>query len=172
MSEDREDREKAARTGRGEIYTPEERRRRDESPWTLVQGVLAPLQFLVFAISVTLLLRFLATGEGLFAAELSILIKTALLLTIMVTGACWERAVFGRWLFVPAFFWEDVVSFGVIALHLTYVVMLFGDYGSKTEQMLVALVAYAAYLVNAAQFLWKFRLARLGGAPLAAVGEA
>ena len=28
------------------LYTPEERARRDRSPWTVVQGVLAPLQLL------------------------------------------------------------------------------------------------------------------------------
>ncbi len=33
------------------LYTPEQRRRRDASPWTLVQGVLAPLQFGVFLVS-------------------------------------------------------------------------------------------------------------------------
>ena len=36
------------------LYTDEERSRRDASPWTLVQGVLAPLQFFVFLAVVTL----------------------------------------------------------------------------------------------------------------------
>ena len=53
------------------LYTQAERRRRDESVWTLVQGVLAPLQFLVFLISLGLVIRTLATGEGAFAADLS-----------------------------------------------------------------------------------------------------
>ena len=35
-------------TGAG-LYTPEQKLRRDQTVWTLVQGVLAPLQFLVFA---------------------------------------------------------------------------------------------------------------------------
>ena len=47
------------------LYTEAERRRRDASPWTLVQGVLAPLQFLVFLVSLALVLRYLATGNGL-----------------------------------------------------------------------------------------------------------
>ena len=46
------------------LYTAEERRRRDASPWTLVQGVLAPLQFVVFLVSTVLVWRCLATGEG------------------------------------------------------------------------------------------------------------
>ena len=33
------------------LYTAEEKKRRDETIWTLVQGVLAPLQFFVFLVS-------------------------------------------------------------------------------------------------------------------------
>lgn len=149
----------ATGAGRAPLYTPEERARRDASPWTLVQGVLAPLQFLVCAASVALVLRFLATGEGYGVATASVILKTALLLLIMVTGSIWERAVFGRWLFAPAFFWEDVVSFGVIALHLAYLAAL-ATGAPPVEQMAWALAAYAAYAVNAAQFLRKLRLAR------------
>ena len=142
------------------LYSPAERARRDASPWTLVQGVLAPLQFAACAVSLALVLRFLMTGEGYALATASVIVKTALLLTIMVTGSIWERAVFGRWLFAPAFFWEDVVSFGVIALHLAYVAALLAG-AAPEAQMAWALAAYAAYAVNAAQFLRKLRLARL-----------
>ena len=78
----------------------------------------------------------------------------------MVTGAIWEKVVFGRYLFAPAFFWEDVVSMGVIALHSLYLVMLLAGWGTPQEQMWVALAAYAAYVVNAVQFLKKFQQAR------------
>ena len=46
------------------LYSAEERPRRDASVWTLVQGVLAPVQFLVFLVSLVLVLRYLATGAG------------------------------------------------------------------------------------------------------------
>jgi len=92
------------------LYTPEERVRRDRSPWTIVQGVLAPLQFLVFLASLTLVLRYLTQGTGHDAASWSIIVKTGVLYTIMITGAIWEKEVFGKWLFAPAFFWEDVFS--------------------------------------------------------------
>ena len=145
----------------GQLYTPEQRARRDATVWTLVQGILAPLQFLVFAVSVVLVLRYLWTGEGYGAATASILLKTAVLYTIMVTGAIWEKVVFGQYLFAPAFFWEDVVSFVVIALHTLYLwAFLTGDFG-PTGQMAIALAAYALYVVNAAQFVWKLRQARL-----------
>ena len=146
---------------RKRLYTPEERARRDASRWTLVQGVLAPLQFLAFAVSLGLVLRYLATGEGYAAATISILVKTMFLYVIMVTGAIWEKVVFGQYLFAPAFFWEDVFSFGVIALHTAYLWALYTAALSPTGLMLLALAAYAAYVINAAQFLWKLRLARL-----------
>jgi len=103
------------------LYTEEQRARRDNSIWTIIQGVLAPIQFLVFLVSLALVVRYLITGSGYDAATISILIKTVFLLTIMVTGAVWEKVVFGQYLFAPAFFWEDVFSFLVIALHLAYV---------------------------------------------------
>jgi 3-vinyl bacteriochlorophyllide hydratase len=143
------------------LYTVAERRRRDESPWTIVQGVLAPLQFAVFLISLFLVLRYLGTGEGLQAATLSIVVKTVLLYTIMVTGALWEHDVFGRYLFARAFFWEDVVSFLVIALHTAYLVALTTGALPARSQMIIALLGYGAYLINATQFLLKLRAARL-----------
>lgn len=146
------------------LYTEEERRRRDASVWTIVQGVLAPLQFLVFLISLGLVLNYLVTGTGAFAADMSIVLKTLVLYTIMVTGAIWEKAVFGRYLFAPAFFWEDVFSMLVLALHTLYLVMLLGAIGSVEARMLVALAAYVTYLINAGQFLFKLRMARLEAA--------
>jgi 3-vinyl bacteriochlorophyllide hydratase len=158
------------RSGQSEIkqiralYTPEERVRRDESVWTLVQGVLAPVQFLVFLVSLGLVLRFLATGEGQSAATVSIVIKTLTLYTIMITGCIWEKVVFGCYLFAPAFYWEDVFSMLVLALHTAYLVALATDSLSTSALMYLALAAYATYVVNAAQFIWKLRMARLDSA--------
>ncbi|MFN8667768.1 MAG: 2-vinyl bacteriochlorophyllide hydratase [Gemmatimonadaceae bacterium] len=145
------------------LYTPEERARRDASPWTVVQGVLAAFQFLVFLVSLALVLRCLVTGNGAFAANVSVVVKTLTLYTIMVTGAIWEHDVFGQYLFARPFFWEDVVSMGVIALHTAYVALLWKGTATQTL-MVVALVAYATYAVNAAQFVWKLRRARLDAA--------
>ena len=146
------------------LYTPEQRRRRDASPWTLVQAILAPLQFLVFLVSLALVLRYLATGEGLQAAILSVVVKTLVLYTIMVTGSIWEKEVYGVWLFAAPFFWEDVFSMLVLALHTAYLLALFTGTLNPTQQMLLALAAYAAYLINAGQFLLKLRAARLQAA--------
>lgn len=148
------------------LYTPEERARRDASAWTIVQGVLAPLQFVIFLVSVWLVFRYFMTGEGWYAATVSIVIKTIVLYLIMVTGAIWEKVVFGQYLFAPAFFWEDVVSMLVMALHTAYIVVLLFGWLTTDQQLYLALAAYASYVINAAQFLWKLRVARLS-APVA-----
>jgi len=153
----------------GGLYTPEQRRRRDATPWTLVQGILAPVQFLVFLVSLGLVLWYLATGDGLWIATLSIVVKTMVLYTIMVTGSIWEKEVFGQYLFAPAFYWEDVFSMLVLALHTAYLVVLFFNYLSPVQQMVLALAAYAAYVVNATQFILKLRAARRQEAAMAAV---
>lgn len=148
------------RTTRQPLYSPEERARRDATRWTLVQGILAPAQFAVFLVSLGLVLRTLATGEGQAAAEASIVVKTLVLYAIMVTGAIWEKVVFGRYLFARAFFWEDVFSMLVLALHTAYLAVLFGGIGDLHFQLFLALAAYAAYLFNATQFVLKLRAAR------------
>ncbi|NNL99809.1 MAG: 2-vinyl bacteriochlorophyllide hydratase [Gammaproteobacteria bacterium] len=149
------------RDNKRSLYTPAERARRDASRWTQVQGILAPLQFVVFLVSCWLVLRYLLTGDGLATATASVIIKTGVLYTIMVTGAIWEREVFGQYLFARPFFWEDVVSFLVLALHTAYLAAFFGGFLGPHGQMYLALAAYAAYVINATQFLLKLRRARL-----------
>lgn len=142
------------------LYTPEERLRRDATKWTLVQGILAPIQFAVFLISLGLVVRYLTLGDGFAVAAASIVLKTLVLYAIMITGSIWEREVFGCYLFAPAFFWEDVFSFLVLALHTAYLIALFAGIGDARQQMLIALAAYASYFINATQFLLKLRAAR------------
>lgn len=146
---------------RGGLYGADERRRRDASPWTIVQGVLAPIQFLIFLVSLILVLRYLLAGHGQAAAEISVVIKTLALYAIMITGSIWEKEVFDRWLFAPAFFWEDVFSMLVLALHTAYLVALATGALGATGCLVLALVAYLSYIVNATQFVLKLRAARL-----------
>ena len=156
--------EPTASTGHHPLYTPEERLRRDASPWTLVQGILAPLQFLVFLVSLALVLRYFWTGNGAEVAAISVVVKTLVLYTIMITGSIWEKVVFDKWLFAHAFFWEDVFSFLVLALHTAYLYVLFTDALPVEQQLYLALAAYAAYVINAVQFILKLRAARLQAA--------
>ena len=150
------------------LYTPEQRRRRDATPWTLVQGLLAPIQFLIFLVSLGLVLRYLATGQGESEAVVSVVVKTAALYAIMITGCLWEKVVFGKYLFAPAFYWEDVFSMLVLALHTSYLVALGTDSLGPRGRMVLALAAYASYAINATQFLLKLRAARLQQARSAA----
>jgi len=147
-----------------ELYTAEQRLRRDTSRWTLIQGILAPLQFLVFLISVALVIRYLWTGHGEAAATVSIVIKTMVLYAIMITGSLWEKDVFGAYLFVPAFYWEDMVSMLVMALHTAYLICLWLNLLGTEQLMYLAIAAYITYAINAAQFLYKFKLARISQA--------
>ena len=119
-------------TGNAPLYTAEQRQRRNNSRWTLVQGILAPLQFLVFIISSALLVRYLMSGEGFEIAAASVVIKTLFLYAIMYTGALWEHDVYGQYLFAPAFFWEDMVSMLVIALHTIYLGLYLSGLGSMS----------------------------------------
>ncbi len=164
-----------ARTGEPKaqaLYSEDERARRDGTRWTLVQGVLAPAQFLVFAVSLVLVVRFLVSGEGHEAAVASVVVKTCALYLIMITGCIWEKVVFGRYLFAPAFFWEDVFSMLVLTLHTAYLVALCFGLLDDRRLMLLALVAYATYVINATQFIVKLRAARRGDARRTARDEA
>ena len=152
------------RAERVPLYSAEERVRRDASVWTLVQGVLAPVQFVIFLISLALVVRYLSTGAGFEAATISIILKTLALYTIMVTGSIWEKEVYGVWLFARPFFWEDVFSFLVLGLHTAYLFAIYYGWLDAYGQMMLALAAYAAYVVNATQFLLKLRAARLQAA--------
>lgn len=142
------------------LYTPAQRARRNATIWTLVQGVLAPLQFSVFLVSLGLVLYSLRTGESTDWALGSVVAKTVLLYAIMVTGCIWEKVVFGQYLFAPAFFWEDVVSMGVMVLHTAYLWVWLQGLWQTQQQLALALVAYAAYAFNALQYLRKLRMAR------------
>ena len=145
------------------LYTPDQRKRRNESVWTLIQGILAPVQFLIFIVSFCLVIRYLFTGDGYEIATVSIVIKTMALYLIMITGSIWEKVVFGKYLFAEGFFWEDVFSMLVLGLHTAYLYFLWNGSLSANELIYLALAAYVAYLINAAQFLWKLRVARYEG---------
>ena len=112
--------------------------------WTTVQGVLAPIQFGVFLVSLCLVLNYLSSGRGYAIATASVVVKTVVLYAIMITGSIWEKKVFGKYLFAPAFFWEDAVSMFVIALHTAYLAAMLSGWGSAHGRMTLALAAYAS----------------------------
>jgi 3-vinyl bacteriochlorophyllide hydratase len=143
------------------LYTPEQRAKRDATRWTWVQGLLAPVQFLFFLVSLYLVLNSLKTGEHTDWALVSVVIKTLVLYAIMITGCIWEKVVFGQYLFAPAFFWEDVVSMLVMALHTAYLWAWWEGSWPPSDLLWLALAAYITYGINAAQYIRKLRMARL-----------
>jgi 3-vinyl bacteriochlorophyllide hydratase len=143
------------------LYSQEERAKRDATVWTLVQGILAPVQFLVCLVSLYLVLQYLISGQGYELATISVVVKTFFLYLIMLTGSIWEKVVFGKYLFAESFFWEDVFSMLVISLHTIYLYFLITGGMSDRSLMYLALAAYVSYFINAGQFIYKLRMARL-----------
>lgn len=140
-------------------YTPEQLARRNNSKWTLVQAVLAPLQFLMFIISFAFVVRYLVTGNGYEMANITVLIKIGLLWLITLTGMIWEKEIFGHWFLAPQFFWEDVGNAVAMVMHNLYFLAQ-GLGWSERSVMLLMLLAYTSYLVNCAQFIMKGLQAR------------
>jgi 3-vinyl bacteriochlorophyllide hydratase len=136
------------------IYTPEQLARRDRSTWTRVQMILAPIQFLAFLLSFGLVLRFLFTGQSYLAANVSVLIKIALLWAITITGMIWEKQVFGHYFLAREFFWEDVGNAVAMGTHNLYFLAI-GLGWPERAVMTLMLLAYCTYLINCAQFVVK-----------------
>jgi len=133
-------------------YTPEQLARRNESIWTKVQIILAPIQFLVFITSFALVIRYLTTGEGYAIANASVLIKISLLWLITITGMIWEKEIFDHWFLAPQFFWEDVGNAVAIIMHNIYFIVIWLGW-SQNAVMTVMLIAYITYLFNCGQFI-------------------
>ncbi len=135
-------------------YTPEQFEKRNASVWTKVQGILAPIQFVVFiaGLAVTLMYKAGAGIDNFTWVTVFVILKTLIFLLIFVTGAFFEKDVFDEYVFAPEFFWEDVGSTIAIIIHLSYFVLF---YMGLNETILIwtALLAYLSYLINAAQFL-------------------
>lgn len=140
-------------------YTAEQLAQRNASVWTRVQMALAPLQFLVFLISLTLVIRYLLTGDGYTIANLSVLCKITLLWLITVTGMIWEKEIFGHWFLAPQFFWEDVGNAVAMLMHNLYFLAVWLGW-SHQAVMTFMLIAYIAYLFNCTQFVLRGLQAR------------
>lgn len=140
-------------------YTPEQLQKRNASVWTKVQGILAPIQFLIFLAGLTV--TYLYTKQiGITDfgwVTFFVTLKTFMLVLIFVTGGFFEQEVFGAFAFAPEFFWEDFGSAIAMVVHITYFILF---YMGLDKEILIwsALFAYLSYLINAAQFLIRLLL--------------
>ncbi|NTV91705.1 MAG: 2-vinyl bacteriochlorophyllide hydratase [Chlorobiaceae bacterium] len=140
-------------------YTPEQLARRNASVWTKVQGILAPIQFVMFlaGLTVTFLYKQNIWIDDFAWITFFVSLKTFMLFLIFITGAFFEKEVFGAFAFAPEFFWEDFGSAIAMIVHITYFILFFRG---LDENILIwtALLAYLSYLINAAQFLIRLLL--------------
>jgi 3-vinyl bacteriochlorophyllide hydratase len=140
-------------------YTPEQLQKRNASVWTKVQGILAPIQFLIFLAGLTVTYLF-TKGIGITDfgwVTFFVSLKTFMLVLIFVTGGFFEQEVFGAFAFAPEFFWEDFGSAIAMVVHITYFILF---YMGLNREILIwsALFAYLSYLINAAQFVIRLLL--------------
>jgi hypothetical protein len=80
----------------------------------------------------------------------------------MITGSIWEKGGVRRLSVCPAILLgRHGVDAGARLAHRLSGGALFGGLLSDGQLMALAAAAYVSYVINAGQFLWKFRLARI-----------
>lgn len=135
-------------------YTPEQLAKRNASVWTDVQLILAPIQFFVFLAGVTVTYLYFQNNEvfSFYWVSIAILFKTFLFALLFITGAYFEKEIFGKWVFSKEFLWEDIGSTIAGAFHLLYFVFAF--MGARENVLVIeAFIAYSTYVANALQYL-------------------
>ncbi len=139
-------------------YTPEQLRKRNNSVWTTVQLVLAPIQFVVFIVGVILTFMYYnGSLENFSLVTWALLIKTIFLVVLFVTGAFFEKEIFDIWVYSPEFLWEDIGSTVATIVHFLYFVLAYLGF-SQEALIWTAFAAYFTYVVNAAQYLVRIYL--------------
>jgi 3-vinyl bacteriochlorophyllide hydratase len=151
-------------------YTPEQLRIRNRSVWTKVQLILAPIQFVVFIVGFILTyLYYIGVIENFQVVTYSIAVKTLFFVVLFVTGAFFEKEVFGIWVYSPEFFWEDVGSTIAMAIHFLYFILAVLEF-SREVLIWSAFAAYATYVLNAIQYLVRIWLEKRNEKRLRAQG--
>jgi 3-vinyl bacteriochlorophyllide hydratase len=136
-------------------YTPEQMARRNKSGWTKVQVYTAPVQMLFFFVSTGFVIYTLLTGELALITNITVIIKIVILYFMCITGMFWEKEVFGHYYFAPQFFWEDFVTTIVMVAHTACLIALFLGV-SERDLMVLVLVAYSTFFLNAIQYILKW----------------
>jgi 3-vinyl bacteriochlorophyllide hydratase len=152
-------------------YTPEQLEKRNASKWTTSQAILAPIQFLIFLAGLTVTYLY---SQGIWITDFTwittfVILKTAMLVLIFVTGGFFELEVFGQFAFAHEFFWEDFGSAIAMIVHISYFILF---WMGLDEKMLIttAYLAYLSYLINAAQFVIRLLLEKHNEKKLKASG--
>ncbi len=131
------------------------RERREASVWTRVHPIFALGQLGAFVVSVGFLIAYFAGWVNFAAVHESVLIKIALMIGAIVSGAFWEHDVFGPYWFAPEFFFEDAMTVNVFLLHLGYLAVVYTQPAEPSKAIVVLMVAYVVYVANVAQYIWR-----------------
>jgi len=134
--------------------------RRSASLWTRIHPVFALAQLAAFFVSVGLLIAYFRGAVSFDVVHQSVLIKVALMAGAIVTGALWEKDVFGKYWFAPEFMGEDTMTVNVFILHIAYLVMAVIHPENIVAQIGTLIMAYTVYIANVAQYV--LRTANLG----------
>jgi 3-vinyl bacteriochlorophyllide hydratase len=129
------------------------RARRSASIWTKIHPLFALGQLVVFFVSLALIAMY-ATGHATYeAVHVSVLVKIALMVGAVITGALWEHDVYGPYWFAPEFFFEDAMTMNVFILHLGYLAVAWENSAEPTNAFGMLLIAYAVYIANVGQYI-------------------
>jgi len=144
------------------------RDRRSASVWTMVHPIFALGQLAAFLVSVGFLIAFAFHGASFAAVKTSVFIKISLMVGAVVTGALWERDVYGFYWFAPEFLAEDVMTLIVFLSQVFYLAMV-AFHPDEMVPILASLgFAYTVYVANVAQYIHKTQRAKLAAAAVPA----
>jgi 3-vinyl bacteriochlorophyllide hydratase len=131
------------------------RSRREASKWTRIHPIFALGQLGAFFVSVGFLIAYGFGWVGFAAVHESVLIKIALMIGAIVTGALWEKDVFNWYWFAPDFFFEDAWTVNVFLLHLGYLAVVYTEPSNPAKALLLLVIAYIVYVANVVQYVWR-----------------
>jgi 3-vinyl bacteriochlorophyllide hydratase len=127
--------------------------RRAASVWTKIHPIFALGQLLAFFVSVGLLVGYFRGAVSFETVHQSVLVKVALMFGAIITGALWEKDVFGAYWFAPEFMSEDTMTVNVFILHAAYLGFAAAHPENVTLQIGMLIVAYGVYIANVAQYV-------------------
>jgi 3-vinyl bacteriochlorophyllide hydratase len=139
----------------GSTTTDQVLARRANSMWTRIHPIFALGQLGAFVVSLGILIAYFAGAASFTAVHESVLIKIALMIGAIVTGALWEHDVYGPYWFAPEFFLEDAMTVNVFLLHIAYLIAVYSHPSEPIYALIMLGIAYVVYAANVAQYVWR-----------------
>jgi 3-vinyl bacteriochlorophyllide hydratase len=131
----------------------EVRARRKASVWTLIHPIFALGQLLAFFVSVGLLVAYFFGRVSFGVVHIAVMTKIGLMVGAVITGALWEKDVFGSYWFAAEFLVEDVMTVNVFILQIAYVLMAYTHPENLGVILWVLGLAYFVYAGNVTQYI-------------------